>query len=179
MKKIDLWINSLLLLLFKTLVAYFPSWTIRKLIYRVFGMKIGKGSRIGIGTMVVCPWKIQIGSNTIVNENCYLDGRGGLQSGDNLSLSLHTIILSASHDSRSDTFAYVRKAVRIEDYAWIGARAIILEGSQIGRGCLIGAGSTFRGIAEDNYLYSGVPAKKVRLRGLHGEYTLNYHPPFI
>lgn len=179
MKKFRSWANCLLYLLLKTFVAYFPVWTIRKLIYCALGMKIGRGSRIGIGTMVVCPWNVHIGANTIINENCHLDGRGGLKIGNNVSISLYTIILSASHDSRSESFEYVKKAVVIEDHVWIGARSIILEGSQLGRACIIAAGSTFRGIAEEDCLYSGVPAKKIRKRELKGLYELDYHPFFI
>ena len=32
-----------------------PCWHIRKLLYRRRGLSIGQGSRIGIGTVIVCP----------------------------------------------------------------------------------------------------------------------------
>lgn len=59
-------------------VNYIPVWTIRKLIYRCVGMKIGKGTRINMRCVILAPWKIRIGENTMINEYTLLDGRGGL-----------------------------------------------------------------------------------------------------
>ncbi len=58
------------------LISYIPSWYIRKVCYQLLGMKIGKGSRICMGTVVIKPWKIRIGKNSIINEKCHLDARG-------------------------------------------------------------------------------------------------------
>lgn len=61
-------------------VAYLPSWWIRKIFYRLAGMKIGKGSRINQRVYVFSPWKISIGKNTMINSFAILDGRGGVRN---------------------------------------------------------------------------------------------------
>jgi maltose O-acetyltransferase len=58
-------------------VAYIPCWIVRKRLYQLLGMKIGKHSRIMMRTTITIPWRIQIGENTYINEFSYLDGRGG------------------------------------------------------------------------------------------------------
>ncbi|MDD4849648.1 MAG: hypothetical protein PHO10_02990 [Gemmiger sp.] len=171
-------VEGLSYIFFNCLVCYIPVWTLRKLLYRLFGMKISEGAWIGLGTKVVHPWKISIGAHTAVNEYGYLDGRGGLTIGNNVSISIYTVILTASHNSRSAGFVYYTKPVVIEDNAWLGVRCVVLEGSYIEHGAIVAANSTLRGRAEADCLYSGVPATKIRERGLEGAYTLGWSPFF-
>lgn len=48
--------------------------------------------------------------------------------------------------------------VKIGNNCWIGAKAIILDGTKIGNGCIIAAGSVVRGEFPDNVIIGGVPA---------------------
>lgn len=54
------------------------------------------------------------------------------------------------------------KDVVIGHGAWIGADVKILPGVTVGKGCIIGAGSVLTKSTEDNSLYVGVPARKVK-----------------
>ena len=69
--------SSFVYVFLNNFVNYIPCWSIRRAIYRLFGMKIGKNSRIMMKTIVVYPKGITIGENSIINEQCLLDGRGG------------------------------------------------------------------------------------------------------
>jgi acetyltransferase-like isoleucine patch superfamily enzyme len=46
--------------------------------------------------------------------------------------------------------------------SWLGAGAIVLPGSQIGRNVVIAAGSVVRGDIPDRCVVAGVPARIVR-----------------
>lgn len=160
-------------------VCYIPCWQIRKVLYRMGGLKIGKGSRILMKTTIIKPWKVQIGNNTYINEGCHLDARGGIYIGNNASISIGSMIITGTHDSQSEYFEYKELEVNIEDNVWIGARAIILPGAYLKKQCLIGAGSTvIKGIYEFDGFYSGVPAKYIRDRKLKGVYRLSWKPYF-
>lgn len=74
-------------ILLNQVVRHIPFWTIRRFFYRAMGMTIGRGSRIGINTIVVSPRGITLGERAIVNEMCYLDGRGGIRIGNDASIS--------------------------------------------------------------------------------------------
>ena len=63
------------------IVCKIPCWSVRRYFYRRYGVQMGKDSRIGIGTVIICPQNIRIGARTVVNEDCVLDGRGGLAIG--------------------------------------------------------------------------------------------------
>ena len=56
------------------------------------------------------------------------------------------------------------RTIMIEDDVWIGARAIILPGVKIGKGCIIGAGAVVTKSSDDYSVIGGNPAKLLKLR---------------
>jgi acetyltransferase-like isoleucine patch superfamily enzyme len=64
-------------------------------------MKIGRDSHIMMCCTITIPWKISIGERTYVNEYSYIGGRGGA-IGNNCTIALQSIIITASHDTDSD-----------------------------------------------------------------------------
>lgn len=162
------------------IVCNIPCWVIRKFLYRLMGMKIGKRSRILMKTKVVFPWKIKIGDRSIINENCYLDGRGTLVIGDDVSISFNTKVLTASHDIKDSDFRYVEKAVKIKDRVFIGIDSILLTGVVLEENVVIAAGSVVKtGVYSRDKVYSGVPAVYVKDRNLEGEYKLGTWLPWF
>lgn len=147
-----------------------PSWTVRRFVYKCCGMKIGTGSRIMLHVVVLRPKDIVIGSHSIVNAYSLLDGRGQLEIGDNVNISMYSIIYSASHYSFSKTFDYYTKKTIIDDCCWIGCRAIIMAGSHIRRNGIVAANSVFKGVGEIGGIYVGMPAKLVRYRNFIDDY---------
>ena len=155
------------------IVAYIPSWWIRKGCYRLLGMKIGKGSRINQRVYIFSPWKISIGKNTMINSFSLLDGRGGLVIGDNVSVSMRAVIYSASHKSYSNTFEYYEKTTTIGNCAWICVNSVLLPGTQIADRCIVSANSVLKGKTEVGGVYAGIPACFVRTRELDTDYQLD------
>lgn len=164
-------------ILINGVVNRIPIWNVRAFFYRLAGMKIGKDSRILLGTRVMNPADIEIGERTIINEECILDGRGGLVIGNDVSISIQSMILTGSHDSSSENFQYTTHKVTIKDNAWLCSRSIVLPGAQIGKASIIAAGCVFRGVADDNYIYGGIPSKKIGYREGVFQYHLKWTPP--
>lgn len=54
------------------------------------------------------------------------------------------------------------KAVNIGDNCFIGTKTIILKGSRIESGTIVGAGSVVTGELEENSIYAGNPIKKIK-----------------
>lgn len=159
-------------------VANIPCWHIRKFFYKAFGMSIGKSTRIHMKCIVLAPRRISIGERTVINERCFLDGRGGLQIGNDSSISVFSMLITGSHSKSSPTFAYRPGPIKIGDNVWLGSRAIVLDNSELMDKAIIGAGSVFKGIAEENTVYIGVPAVKANARGLCAAYKQTYKPYF-
>lgn len=155
-------------------IANIPSWTVRKFLYRLCGMKIGKHSRIMMKTTVTLPWKIRIGENTTINEHCYLDGRGGLTIGDNVNIALYSMLITGSHKHRSSQFDFFTEPIVIEDGCWLAARSIVLNGSIMKTESILSAGSVLspRSVCDAGGVYAGVPAIKTNERRLQKKLEL-------
>ncbi|HEX2986186.1 MAG TPA: hypothetical protein VHO71_05155 [Caproiciproducens sp.] len=141
------------------IIAYIPLWILRKILYRMFGMKIGRGSRINMRCVIMNPWGIRIGDNSMINEYCLLDGRGGLVIGDNVSVSFRTVIWSASHHMNTPDFAYYKSKTIIQDGVWIGTGGVVQAGTTMEAMSVLGANSVAPRLCVKNGVYVGVPAE--------------------
>lgn len=152
------------------LVGYIPSHHIRRAFYRVVGVKIGRGSTIHMDTRFYYPGNIKIGKDTVVGEGVVLDGRDILVIGNHVALAAEVMILNSQHEINDEFFSPSTASVIIEDYVFIGPRAIIQPGVKIGKGAIIAAGAV---VVEDVPHYAvvgGVPAKIIgerKLKDLH------------
>ena len=146
-------------------VSYFPIWIVRKFFYYLFGMRIGKGSRLLVGVKVYEPEKIRIGRNTIVNDWCYLDGRGGITIGDNVTIATYSKLITGAHNIDDDNFSYQDSAITIGNNVAVFSDSVVLGGANINDGCIFSAKSLVRkGLYERNGIYAGNPAKFIRYR---------------
>jgi acetyltransferase-like isoleucine patch superfamily enzyme len=140
-------------------VSHVPSHMFRKLFYRLSGVKIGKGSTIHMWANFFEPNGIRIGSDTIIGDHVFLDGRAPLIIGSHVDIASSVMIYNSEHDLESADFSAKTEPVEIMDYVFIGPRAIILPGVKIGNGAIIAAGAVVTKDVPDFAIVGGVPAK--------------------
>lgn len=148
-----------------------PFWKLRKPFMKMLKMKIGDGTFIMKRVYIMTPQKIRIGRHSDINRGCLLDGRGGITIGDNVSISYHVNIMTGSHDHNTRQFKGVFLPIVIEDYAWIGVNATILQNVKIGKGAVVCAGAVVTKDVEPFTVVAGVPARPIGER-IH---DLDYH----
>ena len=155
-----------LLYLCNRIVAEVPSHTLRLAFYRrAMAFEIGKRSFIFMGASFDCRGGFSLGDHSVINERCRLDNRGTLRIGRNVSISSEVCILTADHDPQSESFEGRNRAVEIEDYVFIGTRALILPGCKIGRGAIVAAGFRWsRKMSSQFAIVAGNPAKIIGQR---------------
>jgi acetyltransferase-like isoleucine patch superfamily enzyme len=160
-------------------VSRFPSHGFRLWFYKkIMSFSIGQRSTIFMDCTFDCAGGLYIGRNTVINPRCRLDGRGTIRIGRNVSISQEVMILTADHDLRTPDFAGRERAVVIEDYVWIGTRAMVLSGVHIGRGAVVAAGSVVTRDVGPYEVVGGIPAKIIGERPHELTYDLYYKRMF-
>lgn len=153
-------------LLILRIIGYIPLHSVRKLFYFLSGIKMPISSTIHLGANFFHPSGISIGQNTIIGNNCFLDGRATLTIGNHVDIASEVLIYTDEHNLNTPDFGNSLSPVTINDYVFIGPRAIILPGVTIGRGAVVAAGAVVTKSIPDFEIWGGVPAKKIKDRPL-------------
>ncbi len=153
-------------ILLLSFLDHVPSHAIRKTMQKTAGMKIGSGSSVHRGLTVYDPSGIQIGEDTVVGERATLDGRGSLTIGNHVALASEVMIYNSQHDVQDEQFKPETKPVTIEDYVFIGPRAIVLPGVTIGRGAIVAAGAVVTKNVSPHTIVGGIPAREIGKRNV-------------
>lgn len=112
---------------------------LRVRILRAFGAEIGTGVRIRQGVRIHWPWKLSVGDNAWIGVDVWLLNLEEISIGADVCISQAAFLCTGSHSASSRTFDFDNAPIRVEDGAWIAARATILRGVVIGSGAVVGA----------------------------------------
>jgi acetyltransferase-like isoleucine patch superfamily enzyme len=115
------------------------------------------------------PFAMRFGKDIFINENCTIEGMGGLTIGDNVIVGTGSQIWTFNHNfQRTDMpIRYqgeTAKPVHIEDDVWIAAGCIILPGVTIGKGSVVAAGSIVTKDVAPYSIVGGNPARLIKSR---------------
>lgn len=158
------------LMILHYVVGYTPSHHIRRFFYRLSGIKIGRGSTIHMEARFYDPRNIEIGEDSIIGEKVVLDGRAKLIIGDHVDIASEVMIYNSKHDIHSPDFQTTQESVIIEDYVFIGPRAIIQPGVKVGRGAVVAAGAVVTKDIPAMMIVGGIPAKPINERKIKDLY---------
>jgi acetyltransferase-like isoleucine patch superfamily enzyme len=106
----------------------------------------------------------EIGPGTWIGPFCLIDGSGGLVIGEGCDLAAGVHVYTHSTVKRcvsERTRPIERSPVRIGDFTFVGANAVILMGVNIGSHCVIGAGAVVTTDIPDRSVAVGVPARVI------------------
>jgi acetyltransferase-like isoleucine patch superfamily enzyme len=127
---------------------------------------MGRGCEICQHVAIHAPQCIFLGKGVKVNDGVILQPCEGatIRIGNEVTLSFCAMVLTGGLDlgSLHAERSHQAAAVVIEDYAWIGARAVILAGVTVGQGAVVAAGAVVTRDVAPHTLVAGVPARLVK-----------------
>jgi len=143
-----------------------PGYAHRRLILRAFGARVGNGVLIKPGVRIKFPWHLEIGNNSWVGEDVWIDNLAGVRIGANCSISQGAYICTGNHDWSTRTFDLIIKPIRIEDGAWIAAKSVVGPGVRVGEGAVLSMGSVATSDLTSWGIFQGNPASLSKQRSV-------------
>jgi acetyltransferase-like isoleucine patch superfamily enzyme len=114
---------------------------------------------------------VHIGAYCFINSGTVIYTGNGLRMGTGVLIAANCTIAPVNHAYRSkdrtileQRFPPSKGGITIEDDVWVGAGSVVLDGTIIRRGAVVGACSLVRGELESYGIYAGTPLTRVGQR---------------
>ena len=144
-------------------------------------------TRISNTVNIVRPEKLNISDNVYIGHHSILECSHGLTIGEGCQISAYVMLTShSSHNSirlygnnyigTTSPIGYVTGEIKIGKYTYLGAHAVIMPGTQIGKGSLVAAYSLVKGEFPDFAIIAGNPAVLVGDTRKNDQLTLAKYP---
>jgi maltose O-acetyltransferase len=155
--------------LFVSLLPRLAFGWLRPVIYRFGGLSIGAGTRIygkveveGAGAFTR---NVSVGHACMFTTPLYLNASAEIRIGNEVIIGHHVVIITDDHrmdDPTRRCGERFSRPVVVEDGVWVAARATILPGVTLGRGCVVAAGALVTRDVPPHTLVGGVPARPIK-----------------
>lgn len=132
--------------------------------------KCGKGIKV-LGPGVNVTAYTTIGNGAGFGKDVKIRGDGPVFIGRFTAIAEDTLVYTQVHDYDNSKVlpfggGFTYPETRIDDYAWIGMKSIILPGAHIGEGAVVQAGSVVMGKVPPCAIVAGNPAKVIGWRDM-------------
>ncbi len=140
------------------------------------GITLGNNVSIGKYTTIECSGSLKsigkgvtIGNNVGLGTHGFLGCAGGIEIGDDTIFGNYVSLHSENHNYLDINIpirlqGVNRKGIIIGSNCWIGAKVTILDGTELGNGCIVAAGAVVRGKIPPYSIIGGIPAKIIKTR---------------
>jgi len=136
------------------------------------GIAIGSHAYIGRNTILSCKeGSIILDDYCNISANCHLLSETEIRLGKYCFLAGQCYLVAGGNHSFEDTTvpimfqpSYSKGGITVGEDVWLGAGVIVLDGADIGRGTVVGAGSVVTDVLPEYGIAVGTPAKRTKDR---------------
>lgn len=160
-------VKILLWFLVNTLIInnYLPiPVSIKVVILRLFGAKIGNNVMIKPKVNIKYPWFLEIGNYVWIGEQVWIDNFVKVVIEDNACISQGAMLLTGNHNYKKSTFDLMPGEIHLEKGVWIGAKTVVCGGVKCHSHSVLAVSSVTSKDLLPYKIYQGNPAKEIRER---------------
>lgn len=157
--------------------ALIPSSALRSAVLKLFGTRIGVGVVLKPGVQVKYPWRLSIGDDSWIGENCWIDNLADVSIGRNVCISQGAHLCTGNHDWSDPSFGLILRSITLNDGSWVGAQSFIGPGVELGQCAVATAGAVVTKSIPEYQIHSGNPAQFIRIRNIQDPANPNRSSP--
>ena len=132
--------------------------SVKVLLLKTFGAKIGSNVVIKPNVNIKYPWFLELGDNVWIGEEVWIDNLAEVKIGSNSCLSQGAYLLTGNHNYKKESFDLIVKPIIIEEGVWIGAKTIVCPGVVCKSHSILTVGSVATKDLDSYSIYQGNPA---------------------
>lgn len=146
----------------------------RASIYGTENITIGDNVRIDDFTIIIATGPLVLGSYVSIHNFCFIGSKYGVRLDDFVTFAPGVKVFSSSDDYSGECMTGVmvppeytggdKGQVTLGRHVIVGAGSIILPGCMLGEGVAVGSLSMVKSSLDPWWVYSGIPAKKIKPR---------------
>lgn len=144
--------------------SFFPVNGIKILLLKLFGAKIGKGVIIKPFVSIKYPWKLIVGNHVWIGEKVWIDNLDLVTIENNVCISQGALLLCGNHNYKKSSFDLMIGKITLKQGCWVGSKSIITGNVTVNENAILQVGSVVSKNLEENSIYRGNPAVKIKNR---------------
>ena len=153
-------------LLFRPFITpVFRKW--RLLLLRLFGAQVEWDANVYASVKIWAPWRLRMGHRTCLGPEVICYNQDWVVLEDDAIVSQYSYLCTAGHDTSHANTAdegLITAPIVLRNGAWIGSRAFVGMGVEIGKGAVVGATASVYKNVEPWTVVGGNPAKVLKKR---------------
>ena len=150
----------------------YHNWNpVRRFILRLFGATLDSTTKLRNSVMIDCPWNLSAGRLTVIGDAAVLRTKQPVTIGERCVISQYAMVTSFMRDPYDEKHRVTAAPITIEDDCWVATDALVLPGSKIHAGTVVGARSLVDGELPGWSIATGEPAEPRAARELKADST--------
>jgi len=158
-----LW-GGVYLLLFRPSPWFMYRW--RVWLLRLFRADVATSCVVHSSARIYAPWNLKMEARACLASQTYCFNVAPVEIGVDATVSEGCYLCTASHDIYSAGRELITRPIRIENNAWVFAKALIGPGVVIGEGAVVAMGAVVVKSVGDCEVVGGNPSRVIKTRKL-------------
>jgi len=133
-------------------------------VLRMFGAKVGHNVTLKPQVKITFPWKLTVGDQVWLGEECWLLNLERITIGSNVCISQRAVLCTGSHNYKQTGFGLIVQPITLGDGVWIGAGSWVGPGVNLGSHAVLALASVATKDLAAHGIYRGNPAEFIKQR---------------